>query len=309
MTVYTRTRLTDCLAFLNLMPSADKFPTAYLTSCARLMRWHQPIGFYLILTPTWWALLFAGNGSPDLSLFLIFTGGCFVMRSAGCVINDFWDLKLDRQVRRTKQRPLASGALGRRDALALFVILISIALALLLFLNSRAQLVALFALPGAILYPLCKRFFFLPQLVLGLVFGMGVLMAYAAQADALPLQAWALYGLNLIWILAYDIQYSLCDQKDDRLMGMHSGALFFGKHTPAAIVFLQTLLLCGLTLFGLWQQLHPSFYVAPGCGAILFFLHWRRTAGYTHTHACLDSFRDNNRFGWMILLGLWAGLL
>ena len=282
---------------------------SYLWACARLMRWHQPIGFYLLLAPTLWALILAGDGAPRPALLLIFTLGAFVMRSAGCVINDFWDIKLDGKVRRTKKRPLASGALRRADAIGLFILLLALALGLLFLLNSLAKQLALFAVMGTMLYPLCKRFFLLPQLILGMVFGLGVPMAYAAQADALPLAAWALYALNLIWIIAYDTQYALCDKEDDRLMGMHSSALTFGRAAPAIIAALQAILVCGLIVFGAWQGLGPLYYGAPILGAVLFMRHWRQTNGYQDAAACFNSFRANHYFGWITLFGFWVALI
>ena len=273
------------------------------------MRWHQPIGFYLLLAPTLWALVLAGDGAPRPTLFLIFTLGAFVMRSAGCVINDFWDIKLDSKVQRTQERPLASGALKRADAIWLFVLLLAIALGLLSLLNLLTKQLAFFAIVGTILYPLCKRFFLVPQLILGMVFGLGVPMAYAAQTNALPLEAWVLYVLNLIWIIAYDTQYALCDKKDDRFMGVHSSALTFGRAAPTIIVLLQAMLLGGLIGFGFWQGLHPLYYGALIIGAVLFIRHWRQTNGYRDAAACFNSFRANHYFGWIILFGFWVALI
>lgn len=273
----------------------------------RLMRWHQPIGILLLLSPTLWALVVAARGLPELRLLVIFILGTILMRSAGCVINDLWDRDLDGKVGRTRTRPLVQGEISPRHAVCLAVILIVLAGGLLLFLNRLVILLAVLGLLGTIFYPLSKRFLEVPQLVLGLVFAWGVPMAYAAQAGFLPPLAWILYALNGVWIMAYDTQYALCDKADDRKLGVHSSALYFGSQAPVVIVVCQLLLLAGLLGVGWFLDLALGYYILLCLGGVLFFYHWVRTRGYEDTAACLGSFRGNHWFGWLVLTGFFLG--
>ena len=273
----------------------------------RLMRWHQPIGILLLLAPTLWALVVAARGIPDTSLIVLFIFGAVIMRSAGCIINDLWDRDLDGKVERTRNRPLARREISPRQALALFALLILLAFGLVLLLNPLVLILAFFGVAGTILYPLAKRIISVPQLVLGLVFAWGIPMAYAAQANSLPPIAWVLYGLNFLWIMAYDTQYALCDKEDDMGLGIHSSALYFGERAPLVIVLCQIGLIVGLLLLGFSLALATGYYVLLSLGALLFAYHWFQTKGYRDPAACFAGFRGNHWFGWILLTAFLLG--
>ena len=279
----------------------------YVKPILHLMRWHQPVGILLLLSPTLWALVVAARGFPDTDLVIIFILGTVLMRSAGCVINDLWDRDLDGKVARTRTRPLAQGLINPLFAVGLAIFLILCAGGLLLLLNNLVLLLAIVGVIGTIFYPTAKRFLPVPQLVLALVFAWGVPTAYAAQAAALPPLAWLLYLLNGIWIIAYDTQYALRDRADDEKISIHSSALYFGEKTPLVIVLCQLALVLGLLLFGCFLDLAFGYFLLLGLGTCLFVYHWFLTRGYKDTTACLLSFRENHWFGWLILSGFFLG--
>src|SRR5512145_834236 len=218
-----------------------------LVEYARLMRLDRPIGIWLLLWPALWALWISADGHPDERIFVIFLLGTFVMRSAGCVINDFADREFDPHVRRTANRPLARGAVSPAEALAVFAVLGLIALALLIPLNRPTQVLALVGGVLAVTYPFLKRFFALPQAYLGLAFSWSVPMAFAAQTGELPLLAWVLFGAGVLWTTAYDTIYAMVDREDDLVIGIRSSAILFGRADRGIVAALQagTLVLAG----------------------------------------------------------------
>lgn len=294
------------------------------------MRWHQPAGFYLLLSSTLWGLVVASHQygteslmppiiayllvtmsltenyftTPLILVYLVFVIGSLIMRSAGCIINDIWDKDLDPQVTRTQNRPLAQKEVSVKNAFFLFSALILLALTLLLLLNPFVGYLSLAAICGTIIYPLSKRFIVIPQLALGFVFGWGVIMAYAAIANQLSLIAWLLFFANILWIVSYDLQYAICDKADDIGLGINSGALYFNKTTPAVIVILQLIMFGVLLITGLILQAKLFFYIALALGGLLLVYFWFFTRGYTDETKCLISFRNNHWYGWIVLIGL-----
>ena len=216
----------------------------------RLMRLDRPIGSLLLLWPTYWALFLSADGWPDLDILIIFTLGVFIMRTAGCVINDFADRKIDKHIVRTQQRPLATGEISSNSALVLFGLLLLIALGLVLQTNILTIKLSLIAVLLATLYPFTKRWTNLPQLVLGAAFGMSVPMAFSAQTGVVPLTAWLVFIATLVWTLIYDTFYAMADRDEDLKIGVKSTAILFAKYDQIIITLLQILLIIVLILIG-----------------------------------------------------------
>ena len=226
----------------------------------RLMRMHRPIGIWLLLWPTLWAIWIASAGRPDPKVFLILVLGTIVVRAAGCVINDFVDRKIDPKVARTADRPLATGEVAPVEALILFGALMVIALGLVLSLN---RLTLMFAFAGAFLtvvYPFTKRFLSTPQFVLGIAFSWGVPMAFAATAGDVPRVGWLLFLATVIWVVAYDTQYAMTDRPDDIKIGVRSTAILFGDLDRVFVAGLQALFLASLVLVGHSAAMGPWYY-------------------------------------------------
>ncbi|MDB9974624.1 4-hydroxybenzoate octaprenyltransferase [Candidatus Thioglobus sp.] len=216
----------------------------------RLMRLDKPIGLLLLLWPTYWALFLSADGWPDLDILVIFTLGVFIMRTAGCVINDFADRKIDMHIERTQQRPLATGEISSNSALVLFGLLLLIALGLVLQTNILTIKLSLIAVLLATLYPFTKRWTNVPQLVLGAAFGMSVPMAFSAQTGIVPLTAWLVFIATLVWTLIYDTFYAMADRDEDLKIGVKSTAILFAKYDQIIITLLQILLIIVLILIG-----------------------------------------------------------
>ena len=265
---------------------------------AKLMRVDKPIGIYLLLWPVLWALWLAGAGHPDQGLL-----GVFVMRSAGCVLNDYADRKIDPYVERTRDRPLASGAVTPTEALILFVALGLIAIGLASMLNRPAQLLAFVAAGLTIIYPFIKRFISIPQFVLGAAFGWAVPMVFAAQTGGTPRLAWLVFGVALVWAVIYDTFYAMVDREDDLKVGVKSTAILFGDVDLFVIAGLQLVMLIGLVLVGLLADLGFWFYAAVAVAAGLMAYHlWlardRKPAG------CFAAFLHNHLIGLVIFIGI-----
>ena len=281
---------------------------ADLPACIHLMRLDKPIGTLLLLWPTLWALWLAGNGQPDPTVVLIMLAGTIVMRSAGCIINDVADRKIDKHVARTRDRPLASGTVSVKKALTLFFALILFAAWLVTRLNPLAFQISLFALAVAVLYPFSKRITHLPQLVLGVAFSMGIPIAYAALTGKLPLECWLLFIANFCWIVAYDTYYAMADRDDDALIGVKSTAILFGRADRSVILALQSISLMILTYIGVNQSLNWHFFasvvLAAGIVAYQQYLTRERTP-----ENCFQAFMNNNWLGAVIQCGLMLGLI
>lgn len=274
-----------------------------LRNYGKLMRIDKPIGFWLLLWPTLWALWLAGEGAPDQGLFVVFVLGVFIMRSAGCVLNDFVDRKIDPYVERTRTRPLATGAVAPIEALTLFAALGLIAVGLATMLNRPAQMLAVVAAALTIAYPFIKRYVSIPQFVLGAAFGWAAPMAFAAQTGETPELAWLVFGAALIWAVVYDTFYAMVDREDDKKLGVKSTAILFGEMDLFVIAGLQALLVVALILIGYRAELGFWYYlsVAIAAGMMLWHL-WlardRQPAG------CFKAFLKNHYIGMVIFIGI-----
>lgn len=269
----------------------------------RLMRFDRPIGTLLLLWPTWWALLFAGAGQPSLRNILIFTAGVIVMRAAGCVMNDIADRNFDPGVERTRNRPLASGELNVHQALTAFLLLLGLAFTLVLFTNRLTIALAFAGAALAASYPFFKRITHLPQLVLGIAFGWGIPMAFAAETGSVPTLAWLLLLTNIVWAVIYDTLYAMVDRDDDAIIGIKSTAILFGQHDLLILKILMAAMVSVLLLIGWLQVLHWPWYVGAIATAILFA--WQqRMIRNRERDACFKAFMNNNWVGAAIFLGL-----
>ncbi len=270
---------------------------------ALLMRLDRPIGIYLLLWPTLWALWIAGIGNPDTKVFIVFVLGVILMRSAGCIINDFADRDFDPHVQRTRNRPLAIGAVKPKEALILFVVLCLVAFNLVLLLNDLTVLLSFGGAALASLYPFTKRFFPMPQLFLGMAFGWAVPMAFAAQTGTIPMEAWLLFLATLLWTVAYDTMYAMVDREDDLRIGVKSSAILFGRADKIIIAIMQAGFFGLMIVVGLRLQLGLAYYIGLGTAALLagyqhFLIHER------HPPSCFRAFLNNNWFGAVIFIGL-----
>ena len=273
----------------------------FISACWRLMRADRPIGSLLLGWPTLVALLIAGNGDPPLRTVVLFMLGVFVMRSAGCVINDYADRHIDGHVSRTKLRPLATGELKPWHALALFALLLLIALMIVLQFNQATILLSIAAAAVATLYPFCKRFTQLPQVVLGVAFSFGVLMPFTALEQGLPLVAWILFAANIAWTVAYDTEYAMADRADDVKIGVKSTAILFAGHDKFAIALLQIATLTLLAWLG--YELLFGFVYWVGLAVIIGMFLWQHyLIWYREPQRCFQAFLHNNNVGWVLAL-------
>jgi 4-hydroxybenzoate polyprenyltransferase len=274
-----------------------------LREYALLMRLDRPIGTLLLLWPTLWALWIAGAGRPDPHVLLVFVAGVVLMRSAGCVMNDFADRRIDPHVVRTRERPLARGAVSPMEALLLAAALGAVAFGLVLTLN---RLTILLALAGAVLtvaYPFLKRFTHLPQIWLGASFGWSVPMAFAAQTGAVPQLAWLMFIAVIVWAVVYDTMYAMVDREDDLKLGVRSTAILFGDADRALIGALQALLLLALWLVGHQAGLSAWYNAALGVAAALSL--WQQyLIRDRYPPDCFRAFLNNNFYGMAVFIGI-----
>jgi 4-hydroxybenzoate polyprenyltransferase len=274
----------------------------------QITRMDKPIGTYLLLWPTYWALWIAADGIPNLYLLLVFSLGVFVMRSAGCVINDYADRHIDGQVKRTQQRPLVSGAMTSQEAIMLFGVLIGIALGLVLTLSTFTILLSIVALLLAATYPFMKRFTQLPQVVLGAAFSWGMIMAFAEFRGEIPSVAWLLFAANLLWTVAYDTMYAMVDRDDDLKIGVKSTAILFGQHDKRIILLLQLLTLALLFTVGEIQAFGWPYQLCLVISAGLFCYQQILIANRDRTQ-CFQAFLHNHFVGLVIFIGVFIEYL
>ena len=279
-----------------------------LYAYARLIRLDKPIGTLLLLWPTYWALWLSNQGMPPWHLLIIFTLGTFLMRSAGCAINDYADRDFDRHVERTKNRPITSGQISGKEAVWIAVLLALLAFALIQPLNLLTKQLSVFAVIVAAVYPFTKRFFAMPQAVLGIAFGFGIPMAYAASQNQVPLEAWVLFGANVFWTIAYDTAYAMVDREDDLRLGLRTSAITFGRYDVAAIAVSYAFLLTGLLWVAYLAQLTDLFWLGwvGALGCAIYHVSLVRTR---QRDACFTAFRHNNWLGAFLFLGIVLGLL
>lgn len=271
----------------------------------RLMRADKPIGTQLLLWPTYWALWLASDGIPDWTVLAAFTIGTFLMRSAGCVINDFADRDFDGAVERTKNRPFAQGRVGKKEALLLTAFLCLLAALCLIPLNHLTWLMSLPALFLALTYPFTKRFFPIPQLYLGLAFSFGIPMAFAAVVGNVPFEAWILFAANVLWTLAYDTVYAMADKEDDLKIGIKTSAVTFGRYDIAAVMlchggFTLLMVALGIEIGATW-----AYWAAVPVTVWLQSLQYRAIKN-RNRQVCFQTFLANNRIGQVWFLAIFA---
>lgn len=278
-----------------------------IVAYAYLIRLDKPIGTLLLLWPTLWALWLASGGLPELHLLIIFTLGTFLMRSAGCAINDYADRDFDRHVLRTKDRPITSGKISGKEALGVAAILALIAFLLIQPLNDLTKELSFFALAVAILYPFTKRFFAIPQAVLGIAFGFGIPMAYAAVLDFIPLEAWVLFVGNIFWAIAYDTAYAMVDRDDDLRLGLRTSAITFGRFDVFAIAVSYGILFVSQAWVAQLANLNNYFWVG-WCLAFACAVYHLKLVATRKREDCFKAFRHNNWLGGFLFLGIVLGL-
>ena len=274
----------------------------------RLMRLDKPIGSLLLLWPTYWALFLSADGWPDLDILVIFTLGVFIMRTAGCVINDFADRKIDKHIVRTQGRPLATGEISSNSALALFGLLLLVALGLVLQTNLLTIKLSLIALLLATLYPFTKRWTNLPQLVLGAAFGMSVPMAFSAQTGVVPLTAWLVFIATLVWTLIYDTFYAMADRDEDLKIGVKSTAILFAKYDQIIITLLQILLIIVFVLIGNTFDL-GLIYDFSLVIISFFMIYHQFLLKKRQKEEYFKAFINNNFIGMTVFLGIFLSVV
>ena len=268
-----------------------------------VMRLNQRIGIYLLLWPVLWALWIAEQGPPRLELLIIFCLGTIFMRTAGCIVNDFFDMNYDGKVTRTLNRPLVTGELSPIALLPVLICLLSLCFFLVLLTNKLTIFLAMVGLVLAISYPLVKRFSYLPQLYLGVAFGWGILLAFAATLEKIPIQAWMLFLSNVMWIVSYDTQYAMCDRDDDINAGIKSTAILFGKDDVLIIIFFQLFFLILLGWTGIYLNLNLPYFVGLMVTLPLFYYQWFLIKNRKPEN-CLVAFRNNNFIGAIIFCSI-----
>ncbi len=278
-----------------------------LISYAYLIRLDKPIGTLLLLWPTLWALWLASSGVPDFSILLIFVAGTFLMRSAGCAINDYADRDFDRHVLRTQGRPVTSGKISGKEAVGVAVVLALLALLLIQPLNAFTKQLSVLALLVAFIYPFTKRFFAMPQAVLGIAFGFGIPMVYAAILDFIPFEAWVLFIGNIFWAIAYDTAYAMVDRDDDIRLGLRTSAITFGRHDVLAIglsygvLFISQLWVANLANLS-------NYFLIGWFAAVACAIYHMKLVSTRKREECFLAFRHNNWLGGFLFLGIVLGL-
>ncbi|MGM8225427.1 4-hydroxybenzoate octaprenyltransferase [Cellvibrio sp. ARAG 10.3] len=274
----------------------------------QLMRMHKPIGALLLLWPTLWSLWLAADGVPRWDVLVIFVLGVFVMRSAGCVINDFADRKVDGHVKRTRERPLVSGQVSSGEAIALFIGLCLLAFGLVLLTNPLTIQLSVGGVLLAFCYPFMKRYTHLPQVVLGAAFAWAIPMAFAAQSGALGVEVWLLYTAVVLWTVVYDTFYAMVDRDDDLRIGVKSTAILFGEQDRLMTGVLQALTLYALVMVGSRFELGTFYYISLGVAAALF-AYQQYLIRFRQREACFKAFMNNNWVGLAVFIGVVADKL
>ncbi len=279
-----------------------------LPGFVQLTRLDKPIGTFLLLWPTLMALWIAAQGIPSLKLLFIFCLGTWLMRSAGCAINDYADANIDGDVLRTEGRPIVTGKVSRKEALLTFIVLSLLGFALLFFTNTLTIQLSFFAVGVAALYPFMKRYTNLPQVVLGIAFSFGILMAFTATQSELPSQAWLLFVANCLWTVGYDTQYAMVDREYDLKIGVKSTAILFGDADRVIIAMLQGMFILALLLAAGQFNLGVFFYLGLLAAVALFYQQWQLTKERA-PEGCFKAFLNNHRVGAVIFAGVFLNYL
>jgi 4-hydroxybenzoate polyprenyltransferase len=279
------------------------FVVKRLDAYERLVRLDKPVGTLLLLWPTLWAVWLASGGRPALDMVLIFVVGTLLMRSAGCAVNDYADRDFDSHVERTRARPLAVGEIRPKEALVVGAVLAVAAFGLVLFLNRFAILLSFAALAVAVSYPFTKRFFAFPQAYLGIAFGFGIPMAYAAIQNRLPPECWLLLAANVFYSFAYDTEYAMVDRDDDAKIGIRTSALTLGRWDVPAVMASYAAMLALLAVVGGVRGLSWPYYAGLAVAAAMMLYHWRLIRDRTR-EGCFKAFRHNNWVGGVIFAGV-----
>lgn len=270
---------------------------------AVLARLNKPIGIFLLLWPTLWALWIAAEGVPHLGVLTVFVLGVILMRSAGCVINDYADREIDPRVNRTKDRPIAAGRVSADEAMLLFMALCFSAFLLVLTMNTFTILLSIGGVMLAAIYPFMKRYTHMPQVVLGMAFGWSVPMAFAAQTNNVPKIAWLIYVVTVLWAVIYDTMYAMADRLDDLKIGVKSTAILFGDADRVIIGILQAMMLFALYLIGQQASLGDAYFIAVFIAAALMVYH-QYLIRFRQPTACISAFLNNNWLGLMVFAGI-----
>ncbi len=278
-----------------------------LDAYEKLVRLDKPIGILLLLWPTLWALWISGRGHPNLLVVWLFVLGTVLMRSAGCAVNDFADRRFDAEVKRTRERPLARGAIRPWEALAVAAVLALAAFGIVLQFNDRTVMLSFAALAIAVIYPFLKRFFWMPQAWLGVAFGFGIPMAFAAQLDAVPPLAWALLAANILWTIAYDTEYAMVDRDDDLRIGIRTSAILFGRYDVAAVMACYTLFLAIMVAIGQYMRYGAAYYAGIAVAGAIALYHYRLIRTRSR-EGCFKAFLHNNWLGAAVFAGIVADL-
>lgn len=271
----------------------------------KLMRINQPIGFFLLLWPTLWGLWIANNGTPSISIIILFITGVLCMRSAGCVINDYIDYNIDSHIHRTKHRPLVNGTVKKKEALTIILVLTIISSGLIIILNITTIFLSIIAFILSIIYPFLKRYTYLPQLVLGIIFSFPILITSAAVHHPINSTIWLLFIANIIWTISYDTQYAMLDRDDDRKIAVKSTALLFGDLDKIMIGILQFIMILIFILISRIEQWPKLFDLFSILGSIIIFI-WQHILIYNRSQkGCLKAFLSNNYIGLLIFIGIY----
>ena len=278
-------------------------PLSRIGAYARLVRLHQPVGIYLLLWPTLWALWIAGEGRPDERVFIVFVLGTIVLRSAGCIINDYADRRIDAHIWRTRDRPLATGEVSVRGALTLFIVLMLVGLGLVLTMNRLTQSLALIGAMITIVYPFTKRLVSFPQFALGVAFAWGVPMAFAAQLATVPPIGWVMFAATIAWGVIYDTEYAMADRDDDLKIGVKSIAILLGGLDRAFVAAMQVLFIAALVWIGQSTGLGAWFFFGLAIAALLF-LYQQYLIRERDSVDCFAAFKNNAALGLCVFVGL-----
>ena len=276
----------------------------------RLLRWDKPAGRLILMIPALWAVFLAARGTPPLPLVGVIVLGTLATSAAGCVVNDLWDRDIDLQVERTRSRPLATRALSVKVGVVVVLVAMSCAWILASYLNSLSFWLCVAAVPVIIFYPTAKRVFPVPQLVMSIAWGFGVLISWSAVTAHLELSTWLLWGATVLWALGFDTVYAMSDREDDRRIGVNSSALFFGDYAPVAvgIFFAGTVFL--LTWLGVVMHQHLSFWIALLLATLIWVWQYTRLRDPQLPHpAYSEMFRQNVWIGFLLLAGMISGIL